>query len=271
MNPFCIITITISLKSSDFFKTFKTVTNQKNKNFFYIIVASKADNYDIQKVEKILNDNNIKYKIIGNKDSSLYNAMNLGLDSAMHLPTLFLNSGDLFLNDNCSDLIQKKIIKNKLNCFSVVNSFDNYSGYIRKSSSKKFANRIVRCICYLLKIEELIERLPPHQGLVFNYNQRIKYRFSENAGYHADTILIQNLIDNHDTQYFNEPITIFNLGGMSSKPSLRRYINHKNRFNSYSALFELIKLILFKMIGPKTYYSLVNIAAGNKFVDLKKI
>ena len=48
MNPFCIITITISLKSSDFFKTFKTVTNQKNKNFFYIIVASKADNNDIQ-------------------------------------------------------------------------------------------------------------------------------------------------------------------------------------------------------------------------------
>ena len=109
----------------------------------------------------------------------------------------------------------KKIIKNKLNCFSVVNSFDNYSD-ISENLAQKFANRIVRCICYLLKIEELIERLPPHQGLVFNYNQRIKYRFSENAGYHADTILIQNLIDNHDTQYFNEPITIFNLGGMSS-------------------------------------------------------
>ena len=72
MNYFCIITITISLKSSDFFKTLKTVINQKNKNFFYIIVASKAGNYDAQKVEKILNDNNIKYKIIELEKSDFF-------------------------------------------------------------------------------------------------------------------------------------------------------------------------------------------------------
>ena len=271
MNTFCIITITISLKSSDFYKTLETITNQKNKNFFYIIVASKVDNYHMSKVEKKLIDNNIETKIIGNKDSSLYNAMNIGLDSAMNLPILFLNSGDLLWNDKCSELIQKKIIKNKLNCFSVVNSFDNSSGYIRISSSKYFENKIVRIICDLLKIEELIKRLPPHQGIVFNYNHPIKYRFSENIGYHADTILIENLLKNIDAQYFNEPISIFDLGGISSKPSLKRYINHLNRFNLYKAIFELIKLISYKIIGPKNYFALINIAAGNKFVDLKKI
>ncbi len=266
-KKFCIITICLSLSSEEFNETFKSICNQHFINFIYIVVASKANKQEIKNLKKRIKQYNLESIVITNKDTSLYNAMNIGLDQGIKLPTLFLNSGDTLINNLTSNLISKNIDINKINAFSVIQKFRNH-GFLRLPEDKIYKKSIVGFINYLFKNK----RLPPHQGILFNYNLESKqYRFKERIGYHADSLMFEEIINNHPIKYHNEPICIFKLGGLSSKPSLIKIRNSLKRFNQTYILIEITKLIVYKLLGEKNYYILVNLGSKNKHIDITSI
>ncbi|MFT4304483.1 MAG: glycosyltransferase, partial [Candidatus Woesearchaeota archaeon] len=104
--------ITVCYNSSNTIeKTIKSVINQKNKNFEYIIIDGESSDDTlkiINKYKKFIN------KIISEKDNGIFEAMNKGIDFAKGDIIYFLNSDDFLLNNNIINKIQKIFEKNQL-------------------------------------------------------------------------------------------------------------------------------------------------------------
>ena len=106
-NSIAVITINKDC-SKDLAKTIRSVDNQYLRPNMHLIVAKKIDNTLVKKFKK-------KYrKFIIGKDNSLFNAMNIGLKNTWKYNIIFLNSGDIFLDNKSIFNIKKKIKINKV-------------------------------------------------------------------------------------------------------------------------------------------------------------
>ena len=77
----------------DLKKTIDSVKNQNFKKYKHFIIAKKLEKKFLKK-----NKSN-KIKFIVGKDSSIYNAMNIGEKLTYNNFTIYLNSGDVFSNN----------------------------------------------------------------------------------------------------------------------------------------------------------------------------
>ena len=105
---FSIIVVSLNTKK-DFIKTINSIIKQSFNNKEIIVVDGLSDDgtvYEIKRLKKNFS------KIILEKDSGIYHAMNKGLRVASGEWIFFLNSGDLFKDrdvlKNASKLIKKK-------------------------------------------------------------------------------------------------------------------------------------------------------------------
>ena len=93
-----ITVITISYNAfNDIEKTIRSVLDQKNVNFEYIIIDGKSSDGTIDIIKKY--DNCIT-KWLSEPDSGIYNAMNKGVSLATGDFCIFMNAGDCFVDDN---------------------------------------------------------------------------------------------------------------------------------------------------------------------------
>ncbi|WP_395054512.1 glycosyltransferase family 2 protein [Flavobacterium sp.] len=96
MNIFSIITINYNDKFG-LEKTIKSVVNQDYKDFEFIIIDGGSTDGSVSVIENY--QSQIQY-CISEKDSGVYNAMNKGIKVANGEFVLFMNSGDIFNNNN---------------------------------------------------------------------------------------------------------------------------------------------------------------------------
>ena len=94
-HPFSIITINLN-NAAGLEKTINSIVNQTLKNFQYIIIDGGSTDDSLKVIERY--KSKIHYHI-SEKDSGIYNAMNKGILKASGEYSLFLNSGDHFVND----------------------------------------------------------------------------------------------------------------------------------------------------------------------------
>ena len=78
-------------------KTIKSIINQKNIKYEYIIIEGKSQDNTLKKILKYKNKIN---KIISKKDNGIYDAMNKGLKVAKGEIIVFCNSGDFFYKNS---------------------------------------------------------------------------------------------------------------------------------------------------------------------------
>lgn len=89
--------ITINRNNEDGLReTIKSVLNQTNNNYQYIIIDGDSIDNSVEVLKQ--NENNITYWI-SEPDKGIYDAMNKGIIKAEGEYILFLNSGDIFDND----------------------------------------------------------------------------------------------------------------------------------------------------------------------------
>lgn len=263
---FAIITIALFYPSPDVAYTLRSVLAQKTKNFLLILVISQVSGESITALTSFLRTEGIKFRLIANQDSSLYDAMNRGLDEAEGLPSFFVNSGDRLYDSGVSELIAAKLIPGYINAFSLANTFDGIIAYLRMSDPavylKSFASLFRRYVLF-----SDYKRLPPHPSLVSTYllNDGSRARFSIDSSFHADSMLLKKyLLVDSSIAYHSEPIIVFHLGGVSSKVSFHRLCSFFVRRLYPRAAFEIVLMFLIVVLGESRYYELVNLLAGNK-------
>ena len=102
-----LITITFnSEKTID--RTLKSVSNQKYKNFNHIIVDGKSKDNTLKIAKKF----NHIFRIISEKDNGIYDAFNKGINNTEDDIIGFLNSDDIFYNENSLKIISEAFDEN---------------------------------------------------------------------------------------------------------------------------------------------------------------
>ena len=236
-HKFKIVIVTISNgDAKELFLTLNSIDSQTIQPFESIVIASNMSNDNIQMAKQLFAKNNRSF--IFNKDTSLYNAMNLGLLNATGNHILFLNAGDMFYTQISLEIINKKIALGKCNSFRIMQSFSD-AKYIRPGASK-LTNWA-------------------HPGFIAPLSKNVEERllFDETKKIGADSIWMTSKIKKYGNKTHLAIITSFQLGGISNSPSIKTTIIRLKEKNIVSTIKELAKIILFKILQKSLYYRLI--------------
>jgi glycosyltransferase involved in cell wall biosynthesis len=198
---FSIITINHN-NSKGLLNTILSINNQNYKFFEHIIIDGNSTDASLEVLRKINNENIIW---ISENDRGIYHAMNKGILMSKGKYLIFINSGDFFSNNNCLDLINEK-----KQDFDIV-----YSNMIIQNDTTSTVIKYQDPISTQLLLTSGI----PHPGTaikreLFNvvglYNEKYKII--------SDWIFFFTAIVKHNASHIhiNEPLVIFDTGGISS-------------------------------------------------------
>lgn len=132
-------------------ETIKSVINQPDLNFEYLIIDGGSKDGTLEIIEKY--SQNISYWI-SEKDEGIYDAMNKGIAKASGDYVYFINCGDYLLELPASSFFKEK--NAHLICFPIKQS-DNTNRYPS------------------LGIKLLIRNTLPHQGCFYKNDEQLKY------------------------------------------------------------------------------------------------
>lgn len=217
---------------------------KKIQIYEYILVirdCSISDSY----LRDVLSDNCSFVRIFRDVDSSLYNAMNIGLQHASGDLTWFLNSGDTalldplpYIGNGCAGGY----------AFQTIQFWDNDS-YIRPSV------KMGRNVKYFA-----------HQGFIANNNvvKEKNIMFDEKKLISADFYWMNEINRVVAVQGVGVPLAKFELGGISSRPSLSSLRARYYGDSMLSFLKEVCKLALSTILGKRRYYRMLAARQGYK-------
>lgn len=127
-------------------RTIKSVLDQKFTNFEYIIVDGESNDGTLGVIRKYQNDSRLK--LISEKDSGIYDAMNKGIMIAKGNFIHLLNSDDFYSSDKILSIYYEHIKKNKIDNSSIVyakmNLFHNNNFLKVMKPSKSYLNKNMR-------------------------------------------------------------------------------------------------------------------------------
>ena len=245
MNQIYIVTITDgNIYSLEY--TLRSIDEQ-DFNYYKNLVISK----------KKLKNLNVKFKtkkriFIYKKNSSIYQAMNLGLKRVNDNCVIFLNAGDKFFYKSSLKKIfyylKKYHFKTCLMLISILKINKNYFIPKRKVF---FSSNFLTHSSFI--------RPPAKNDFGFNKKNKIT----------ADGKWMKDNVKKFKIKKIYVPLTLFSLGGISNFPSKRSLIM---KVNSGIIVIskELLKFILLKIVGINLFYKIIYYFKYNKF-DYKEI
>ena len=199
MKKFSIIVVTLNSKY-EFLKTLDSIKKQSFRDYELVIVDGKSEDGTVDIIKK-LNDTNIKS--ISEKDEGIYDAMNKGIDNSTGEWIIFLNSGDIFYNNEILKKISDKQIKNHDILFgdTVVNN--KYFKYLIKS--EKFSKNT-----YLIPFSH--QSTFVKRKLINKIKFDLKYKISSDFNF-----FMQCFKKNKNFLYLNMVVAETISGGLSDK------------------------------------------------------
>ena len=228
----------ITLKKNDdkkFLRTLKSLkSQQKDFKIEWIIVDGsdfKNQKDTKQLINQILNEDEKKYfslKYINSKRkniSGIYACMNYGKNLARGKFIIFLNSGDIFYNNNSLRIFfNNSLYADPNNC--IIFGQANIISPIK--INWYFPGSRLKDIEKWLRIFE-----PNHQSMLVGNKLAKDYDFPENYSFIADGIWKRKILNNaYDIIYIKKPLVKFFLDGVSSiKPNkevLKNIFKNKN-------------------------------------------
>ena len=205
--------ITVNLDDSlGLSRTIESVKSQDFQDFDFIIIDGGSKDGSLEVIKE--NETLIDYWV-SEEDAGIYNAMNKGIKKATGKYVLFLNSGDY--------LLSKDVLSIDFNSITQ----DIVYGHLTHNK-----NNILNTSAYKDNIDLgfFFESTLPH-GSTF-----IKRELFLNYGlYKTDYIIVSDwiffleriLIDNCSTYHLNKAISVFTLGGVSTKPENKNLVKQE--------------------------------------------
>jgi glycosyltransferase involved in cell wall biosynthesis len=186
--------------------TILSVLNQNYKDFEYIIIDGVSTDSTLDIIEKYRNKIS---KVICEPDNGLYDAMNKGIKFSKGEYLFFLNSDDTFLHDNILQLISNYTENQPDLIYGDLTVLDKKTGKFSIQKHNKF-NKIY-----------LIKNTPCQPATFYNRQAFEKYGdFDSNYKIVADHEWFLRIFRHHSgkitAKYTGFPISIFNLGGIST-------------------------------------------------------
>lgn len=245
--------VTISFNDIDgLLRTIESVKKQDSfdmigRVFEHTLVVSGVSCADLEKVKSIYNYDGVHFMF--NKDTGLYNAMNLGAAYASGTHILFLNGGDEFCSEDSLDKVSQNVFEGEISLFRVMQYYDEVS-FIRPGRDTS-QNR----------------QRYSHQGFVAPLTT-VTPKYDEVKKINADTFWMRECLSLYPVREHLDIIARFELGGVSNRPSPRTIWLRLVTNGLTSATKELTKFLLFKAIGAKRYYTMMAHYAGYDHIEL---
>ena len=246
---FTVITVCFN-SENEICKTIESVLNQDYGPYEYLVIDGMSTDNTVEIAKSFQNkfkEKNVLYKIISEKDTGIYNAMNKGISIA---------SGDFISYLNAGDWYEKDALKN-INDFYNVGKFElTYGGlhYIKKDGT--ITNKMSR-----LDTFPISSRHWNHPSMFLKKEIYQKYFFNESFPTYADFELYLKLRkDGTKIRVIDKIITNFVADGVSTdvkfknvlKRAREKYKAYRN--NGFSLIYmiesygwEILKSIYFRI------------------------
>ena len=227
--------------------TLKSIDKQKYKNYKNLIISKvklKALGKRFKNARRIF-----YYK----KNSSIYEAMNLGLKKSESKYLIFLNAGDTFASQSSLQKISKIINSNNKSksCLMLISILKNNKDYFIPRKKTFFSKDFLTHSSFI--------RPEIKKDLGFNVKNQIT----------ADGLWMENNIKKFNIKKIYSVLTIFYLGGVSNLPS-KRSLKMKANTGMISIIKELLKFSLLKIVGKDYFYKIIYYFKYDR-VDHRKI
>lgn len=199
--------ITVCLNAEETIEdTIKSVIHQKYHELEYLIIDGQSTDKTLDIVSRYREVPFIK--VISQKDTGLYNAMNYGVKQCKGDYIVFLNSGDVFVDEN----VLMHVMEHARGEFVYGNVIRKYKG---KMILEKYAGR--QNLFWLM----LIGKMPCHQAIFVKRELMSNYMFDETFTICADFDLFVRVLKNKVyTQYVNITVSKVDcVNGISSQQS----------------------------------------------------
>lgn len=227
--------ITVCLNAEDTIKdTIITVNEQTYPNIEHIFIDGDSTDNTLEIIKKY----SVKNKIISEKDSGIYNAMNKGIKIAEGEIIFFLNADDYFCDINVvQDMITKFIDNPKLEAVYGNITWDIDGNLVKQTQPSEITRR------YLARKTILHQSLFVRKKLFDFYGY-----FSEFYKVVSDYewILRIFLNKNINYKYINRDIAVMNTKGISWTTDWEA-----ERLDVMKKYFNFLEIILYRMIPMK--------------------
>ncbi len=259
--------ITVNLNNSPYITdTINSVYNQKKINYLeYIIIDGKSSDNSVKIIksyESKFKKKYFEYKWISEKDKGIYYAMNKGLKLANGNIIGFLNSGDLYVDDN--------VLFSVLQCFEKnnINSLYGDLEYVNK-------NNIEKTIRYwnsgeFNKKYFLYGWMCPHPTFFVKRKIYNKYKgFNTDFKIASDYELILRFLYRYNitTYYLNKVLVKMRTGGISNnslKNLFNTYIENKNAWKINNLKLKWYTLIFKRFIKLRQFIKMKTVVSRQK-------
>lgn len=177
------------------------------------------------------------FKVILNQDSSLYNAMNLGLKYSSGQKILFLNSGDQIYRKINYHMFQDQIFTNSCISFKVQIIYKDY--YFTNNVNKKF-----KC----------------HNSFIAPNNNKIY--FKEYLKITSDAEWMEQNINKNGIVYSDLILVEYQGFGISDYPSFESAISYYKERGLTKFILRIIYLVSYKVIPRFIFFKLLAFKRG---------
>jgi hypothetical protein len=204
----------------------------KHTNIQFIWIISDFDSVlDNKRLTFEVGD--IDVAIIKGKDTSIFDAMNIGIHRAIGDYVWFMNSGDLATEKSLTLLEVINDCKDFYS-FGVVNQFENLS-YKRNSTKHS----------------------PCHQGFICRRSVLQINAFDTNFPLSADHRQMKSIIGTYNGEFIDNSIAIYDNNGITSLPRLARLHLTRNESVNFKIFF-VVKALLIILIGKRAFIRFIN-------------
>jgi len=242
--------VTINYRNqSDLYLSCNSIDSQSIHPFEHIVIASGYTSEDCSTLQTSLRSDYRKF--IFNADSGIYNAMNIGMRHAQGEYILFLNSGDYFYSRDSLWTAARTLSITKSKplcfCFSSIQAY-NEDYYFRPPF------KLSRNQKYGFPHQSFFSPLPSEKD--------DRCYFNESNLISSDQEWMQSCINLYGFESSYIPISVFQLGGLSSSFSLKNVFKHAKSAKYTSALKSFLKSCMVILIGSRCLYRLLGLVNG---------